>query len=291
LKQSKRSCIASCWTQKHNSNPIHTYRIAVNKFADLELPELRAMLHGHKGSRSEATRRPIGRVNRDPNAPLPTNFDWYTNGAVSNIVTDQMSCGSCWSFGTAQSVAGALVAQLKQPLYDFSPQQIMDCAWTQNDSACDGGVAEDAMSWISSNGGLALHSDYPYMDADGFCNSGPKVPFTLKGHFDVAFGDEAALQQALYQYGPIAIAIDAAGSPAFYYYESGIINYSSCDPSRDALDHEVTLIGWGVYNGVKYWLVKNSWDTTWGMDGYFQFIYGSNMCGVASDATVPVLSS
>jgi cathepsin L len=101
------------------------------------------------------------------------------------------------------------------------------------------------------------------MDADGFCNAGIKIPFTLKGHFDVAFGDEAALQQALYQYGPIAIAIDAAGSPAFYYYQGGIINYSNCGSSRDDLDHEVTLIGWGVENGVKYWLVKNSWDTTW----------------------------
>jgi len=65
----------------------------------------------------------------------------------------------------------------------------------------------------------------------------------------------------------------------FMNYESGVYVHTS-----GALEggHAVKILGWGVENGLNYWLCANSWGESWGIDGFFKIAWGQ--CGI--DSTV-----
>jgi len=109
------------------------------------------------------------------------------------------------------------------------------------------------------------------------------------GYINVTAGSESALLSAV-ALGPVAVAIDAA-VPAFRFYESGVWSSPLCQNDINSLDHEVLAIGWGGAGSSQYWLVQNSWSSNWGMNGYFMMARNqNNMCGIASQATYPVLA-
>ena len=83
---------------------------------------------------------------------------------------------------------------------------------------------------------------------------------------------------------PLAVAIEA-DKLCFQTYKSGVLNNSRCGTT---LDHAVLAVGFGVdaATGLSYWLVKNSWNTTWGDAGFIKLaITGDDAgtCGVQSD--------
>ena len=86
------------------------------------------------------------------------------------------------------------------------------------------------------------------------------------------------------QIGPISAGMDASWE-TFHMYKKGIYSDSHC--SSFHLDHGVLIVGYGTENGEDYFLVKNSWSTKWGMDGYFMISRKHNMCGMASQASLP----
>merc|ERR1712079_306671 len=91
---------------------------------------------------------------------------------------------------------------------------------------------------------------------------------------------KAALQQA-----PLAVAIEA-DKMVFQTYSSGVLTSSRCGTS---LDHAVLAVGYGTEDGQDYWLVKNSWNTTWGDQGYIKLAItdGDGTCGVQMDPLFP----
>ena len=85
---------------------------------------------------------------------------------------------------------------------------------------------------------------------------------------------------------PLAVAIEA-DKRCFQTYKSGVFNNSACGTT---LDHAVLTVGWGTESGQDYWLVKNSWNTTWGDAGYIKLAMtgdDAGMCGVQSDPQAP----
>ncbi|GIY44454.1 digestive cysteine proteinase 2 [Caerostris darwini] len=87
--------------------------------------------------------------------------------------------------------------------------------------------------------------------------------------------------------GPISVIIDACHN-TFINYKSGIFDEPTC--RIDIPSHAVLVIGYGTENGHDYWLVKNSWGESWGMDGYIKMSRNkNNQCGIASRASFPLV--
>jgi cathepsin L len=259
----------------------HSFRCAVNKFA-VYTPAEAQLLRGLKRSR---VARPLSakRIFADP----PASYDYRTVGAVDPNVRDQGNCGSCWAFSTitAQESNWFLTSGV---LLQFSEQNIVDC--DTNNDGCDGGWPYLAYEYViaKQGGKFNLRSDYPYTARDGACkfNAGTGQA-NLVGYVNVTYGDENDLLNKVYTYGPASVCIDAS-SIAFSYYSGGIYNPSSCFTDPDDLDHAVAVDGWGVDGATPYWIVRNSWGSSWGEKGYIRMSRNkNNQCGIASVATIP----
>lgn len=97
------------------------------------------------------------------------------------------------------------------------------------------------------------------------------------------------MQAALVQQ-PVTVGIEA-DQASFQYYTSGVIAESDCGTN---LDHAVLVVGNGndSASGLDYWLVKNSWNTSWGDAGYVKLQKDSasgapGACGVQIDPQIP----
>jgi len=262
----------------HNAKVGVTFKVAMNKYGDLSAEEFGRLFNG--------VRVPQGYVHQasfvNPKVSLPDSFDWSTQGAVTPI-KDQGQCGSCWAFSTTGSVEGCHFFGAKN-LVGLSEQNLVDCSTSQGNEGCNGGLMTQAMDYIKANG-IDSESSYPYTAQDGTCAFNPaNVASHETGYANVASGDENALQQSVYQ-GPTSVAIDASQS-SFQFYTSGVYSDPNCSSSQ--LDHGVLAVGWGSDSGTDYWIVKNSWGTSWGNQGYIWMARNSNnMCGIATMATLP----
>ncbi|RLN51745.1 hypothetical protein BBJ28_00015360 [Nothophytophthora sp. Chile5] len=139
-----------------------------------------------------------------------------------------------------------------------------------------------------ANGGLEATATYgAYRNAPDYCHFNAENAIgAMTGFVNVT--SVAALNDALATVGPLSVSIDAT-RPSFYFYQGGYYDDVGCKSDPDSLDHSVLAVGVTTHNGQKYTLVKNSWSTHWGEDGYVKISQKDNLCGVATAATYPVL--
>ncbi|CDP13261.1 unnamed protein product [Coffea canephora] len=264
------------------------YKLKLNSFADMTNHEFREfysskvkhyrMLHGSRANTG---------FMHGKTESLPASVDWRKQGAVTGV-KNQGKCGSCWAFSTVVGVEGINKIKTGQ-LVSLSEQELVDCE-TDNEG-CNGGLMENAYEFIKKSGGITTERLYPYKARDGSCDSSkmnaPAV--TIDGHEMVPANDENALMKAVANQ-PVSVAIDASGSDMQFYSE-GVYTGDSCG---NELDHGVAVVGYGTaLDGTKYWIVKNSWGTGWGEQGYIRMQRGvdaaeGGVCGIAMEASYPL---
>ncbi|KDP23984.1 hypothetical protein JCGZ_25372 [Jatropha curcas] len=258
------------------------YKLGINQFADLTNEEFKTSRNRFKGHMCSPQAGPFRYENV---TAVPSSMDWRKKGAVTPI-KDQGQCGSCWAFSAVAAVEG--ITQLTtQKLISLSEQELVDCDTKGEDQGCQGGLMDDAFKFIETNQGLTTEANYPYEGSDGTCNSNKEANHAAKitGYEDVPANNEAALLKAVAKQ-PVSVAIDAGGYE-FQFYSSGIFT-GDCGTE---LDHGVAAVGYGVSQGTNYWLVKNSWGTQWGEEGYIRMQRDidakEGLCGIAMQASYP----
>ncbi len=265
-----------------------TYQLAHNQFSGMNQDEF-AEYMGFK-SNTELLKNYLrgSTTNNSDNVgklagSLPASVDWRTKGAVTPV-KDQGQCGSCWSFSNTGALEGAYWLKYGK-LMSFSEQELVDCSTLKlggPNMGCNGGQISQTMDWIGKNGGLCLESDYPYTSGvtktGGTCNSksctavsGTKVA----SHTDVAPNSDSAMMGAL-ALQPVSVGIEA-DQRAFQLYSSGVFT----DTCGTNIDHAVLLVGYGhnSASNLDYYILKNSWGTTWGDQGYIYLGKGTDSNG------------
>jgi hypothetical protein len=243
---------------------------------------------------------------------LPTNFDWRTKHAVNPV--QEQKCNDWWAFASTANVESAHVVQERGALTKFSEQQAIDCgrrlAGSAGGSSCqDGGFEWDTWRYlVNTNHSLSTLASYPYRKECADCDAksaahgcsgkdgpGPKVRDWIR-----ISSDEDQMAAALMKYGPIVASLNAKG---LQFYSGKVIKPKIKVPMKvpfvdkrsfppqikfrsvfipicnNSVDHAVVLVGFGVEDGIKYWLIRNSWGT-WGDAGYVKVQRGVGACGL-----------
>lgn len=206
-------------------------------------------------------------------------FDWRKERAVLPV-NDMKECSAAYAF----SIVAMLESQFKithGELMPFSIQQLIDCCMHKvpETFGCSGGRASETLACIQTLAGLQTHRDYPWEGKQGQCRySQEKAELQVKGYH--AFAGAEAIRYFVWKRGPVTVYIN----PALLIndYRGGIIRHNAnCDRSLFQLTHMVVIVGFGESaDGVKYWIVRNSWGPRWGYAGYFHIERGANACGI-----------
>jgi C1A family cysteine protease len=259
-------------------------RFAINKFSDMSTAEFSATYFGYRASseRSIAELPPVVDAVYD----IPTSYDWRQHGAVT-AVKNQGDCGSCWAFSATEGVESAWFLA-GNTIIKLAPQQIVSC--DNNDDGCDGGDLPTAFAYVKSKG-LEDEQDYPYTSGNsGDSGSCDYQSSDVKAHitgfrYATQSGNETAMLVALLAHGPLSICVDAE---TWQDYNGGIIKHGC----GDSLDHCVQITGFNSTSGstpVPYWIIRNSWGSDWGINGYLYVERNKDECGVSDEATYVVI--
>ena len=203
------------------------------------------------------------------------SVDWRKHHVVTPV-KNQGQCGSCWAFSATETVE-SFWALAGHHLTELSPQQVTSC--TTGCDGCGGGLPYVAYEYLERAGLESAHA-YPYRSGNGDTGrceyNRHHVAAHVKGWSYVAQrGDWHSLRSAVSHDGPVSICVDAS---TWQFYHGGVLS-SNCGQQ---LDHCVQLVGFKD----DYWMVRNSWTASWGIEGYIHIKMGENLCGIANAATI-----
>lgn len=248
----------------NDTNALH----GITKFADLSNDEFRTNYLGYKPL-ANSNKVMIELDNYNGNETVINWANIYTTA-----VKDQGYCGSCWAFSATEQIeSDSIRLGLLTTNDTLSTEQIVQCDTT--DDGCGGGNTETAFEYVRTAGGIESESDYPYTsyyDYTGSCNSNSmKYKVTVAEYYSLS--SEESMITHMFSTGPISVCLDAS---SWSSYVSGIITTCGMD-----VDHCVQAVGINLEEN--YWIVRNSWGTEWGNEGYIWLKTGSNMCNIAYD--------
>ena len=259
---------------RHNRLLGRSYTLGLNAFTHLTTEEFAATKVGLKMPKT---------VSKNVSALPATSLkavDWTTK---MNPVKDQGQCGSCWAFSAVGALEGLF--STKGNLMDLAEQELVDCSGSYGNEGCNGGLMDSAFEYVRDHGGIALQSEYKYTATDGKCKA-DKTSKNAKitGYVNVPENDPEALKAAIAKQ-PVSVAVQA-DSFAFQFYKSGVVTGTSCGTS---LNHGVVAVGYDDTVSPAFYLVRNSWGTSWGDKGHIRIGIesGKGVCGIQMMSSYP----
>jgi cathepsin B len=247
----------------------------------------------------------------EPLKDIPDAFDarkQWPNCPTLMEVRDQGSCGSCWAFGAVESMSDRFCIKFNQSAH-ISAEDLMTCCSSCGDG-CDGGFPGAAWDYFKSTGIVtggewhsgqgcqpyeivscehhmhsSQHPDCGSLEPTPKCSHECQANYTVSFDKDKHYGDSAysvskeveKIQTEIMTNGPVEAAFSVYAD--FLNYKSGVYKHVS---GSFLGGHAVKILGWGVDNGTPYWIIANSWNPTWGLDGFFWMIRGQDDCGIES---------
>jgi len=220
---------------------------------------------------------------------LKDAMDWRSTAVTP--IKDQGQCGSCWAFSTVESMeSNALV----QGLYDISdpfigsPQELVSCDTNGSDQGCNGGLPSNGFKFFEKKG-LEPDSDYPYTSGatqkTGTCKAdydeGVLEVTSTKQLSIFGIGENSDMKDYIMEKGPMSIAVHA--NSAWQTYTGGIMTNDDC-PGDQQVNHAVQAVALDTTGETPFWVIRNSWASTWGENGYIRITYNKNTCNIAADA-------
>lgn len=230
-----------------------------------------AMLDARHG---EAFKRHDHRMRSLPKVTL-ASYDLRTLGCVP-AVRNQGGCGSCYWFSGADTGEICLMKAGQLPVGNgLAKQYGMDCK--KSFGGCNGGDEAEVIDLLKTSGMPTTDEYGPYRAAAQACKNTAAMKFYKIKDWGYVKGDQGQgkpsvqeMKNAILQYGPISIAIDAAG---FDPYTGGVFTVTGRN-----IDHAVIIIGFvddASAPGGGYFILRNSWTDQWGESGYMKLSYAS----------------
>jgi C1A family cysteine protease len=215
----------------------------------------------------------------DDGRALPRRHDWRELGGVTPV-RDQGDAGTCWAFATTGPLEHAIKIKDRVDV-DLSEQFLV--AYNEEGYGVDGGwFAHD----YHKKPGAVLEFDFPYTANEIPVWNNPEYnhPYKIKkwsynSFYTMSVATSRSMKKAIYKHGSVAAAVYADNT--FIRYKGGI--YKGVKNSEQ-INHAVMLVGWDDLQGV--WILKNSWSTDWGENGYMRIKYGANKIGFAANYIV-----
>jgi len=258
--------------------------MGINKFSDHTDEELRGML----GYRRDLGRRSSGSSFLEIHdheeevdvSKLSAEVDWRSSlNRSSSWVRNQGACGSCWAVASV----GALEMHAEKVLghaVKLSHQQLVDCVQNPRHcggkGGCDGATAELAFDFTAHSG---ISADTAYKSDAGKCNANAPSSLNVASFVSLPVNKGSHLLRAVAQHGPVVVSVDGGN---WFTYAGGV--YSGCEKDS-VVNHAVLAVGYGLDNksGKKYWLIRNSWGSDWGENGFIKVerhTGDSDYCGI-----------
>ena len=216
--------------------------------------------------------------------PNSTGFDWRTDSRHAlTDVKDQGQCGSCWAFSATETLESAYILA-GNDMVVLAPQELVDCSkGLLSNHGCNGGMYYNAWKWEKDHFAMK-ESDYPYTSGttgkETTCAyDKSKGVVEVSGYKSIKANVDSI--KAAVEQQPLSIAV-MADNDAFRYYKDGVITADQC-PGR--IDHAIQAVGWGNDGTQDYFIVRNSWNTTWGDKGFAKLAAddkGDGTCGMNS---------
>ncbi|KAG5683610.1 hypothetical protein PVAND_012883 [Polypedilum vanderplanki] len=275
--------------EAHNQRKNETYKQSTTEHSD---KSYEWKVKNRMGAKKSANSRASKASSKLPNSlstrmgeDVPDSVDW---SPWCSPIKDQSDCGSCWAFASV-AVLEYLMNVIRGEIITLSEQSLVDC--DNSSSACGGGWPTYAFDHIISKG-IVSNKDYQYLAFQSEC---------IEHYFDPVLyiddtyelevkGDEEYLKYLVATYGPIVVVIYA--TDGLVQYQNGVYYETSCPNDMNSYNHAIVVVGYGTDNTtippMDYWLIRNSWSTSWGLNGYGKFARNQqNLCGIANYAMLP----
>lgn len=235
--------------------------------------------------------------------PFPRSLDWRNHHGI-NYLTPTLNqhipvyCGSCWAHAAVSVVADRIkmMRRAQWPDYELSVQYLLNCGKHEAGS-CEGGDASGVFQ-IAKERGIPEKTCLQYIARDDYCtdfntcrNCAPKPGdglCTPVHNFTRLFVEEHGYQRhpsveflmkEITLNGPVAVGINAG---PLMNYNGGVVQ--TVEPR--VTDHAVSIVGFGTDDKEgDYWIVRNSWGTYWGENGFFRIVRGKNALGIESEVS------